>query len=187
MSDKQWFIAFISDNKKRAALPGAMQSVTRDYTIWVPTRQEIREHKENRGGTNKGKRVRNTTDFVTRPLFPQYVFINFDYRASGVEEALKTQCSGYLLYAPGMDEPQPLTEEQVTYIKKLTEEHNHPKSMTERYNFTLGQEVEIATGPFFGQKGRINFIKKSTVIVEFQFLGRTVNAEVTPSQCLTVE
>lgn len=188
MSEKKWYVAFINDPKKRAALPSAMQSVTRDFTIWAPTRQEVREKKENRGGNNQGRRVTNTTDFVVKPLFPGYVFLNFDYASSGVEDAIKAQCGGYLLYAPGADNPEPLTEEQVSHIKQLAEEQNAPRSMADRYNFQLGQEVEIAGGPLFGQKGFIREIKRATVIVEVAMFGReTVRAEVTPNQCLTVE
>lgn len=187
MSEKKWFIAFINDPKKRAALPEAMKSATRDFTIWAPTRQEVREKKDNRGGNNQGRRVNNTTDFVVKPLFPGYVFLNFEHSDNSVEDAIKAQCGGFLLYAPGAKEPEPLTAEQVEYIKELTEEQNAPKTMADRYNFQIGQEVEIASGPFFGQKGRILEIKRATVIVEVELFGRNaVRAEVTPSQCLTV-
>jgi transcription antitermination factor NusG len=114
--------------------------------------------------------------------------LNFDYQSSGVEDAIKAQCGGFLLYAPGAESPEPLTEDQVTHIKNLAEEQNSPKTMADRYNFQVGQEVEIASGPLFGQKGRISEIKRATVIVDIACFGREeVRAEVAPNQCLTAE
>ncbi len=184
---KEWFIAYIGDPKKRAALPTAMQSVTRDYALWVPTRAELRVRKENRGGNNKGKRVTNTSDFINRPLFPGYVFINFDWADGGAADAIKAQCGGYFLHAPGMDDPTNLTEEQVKHITALAKQFSQPRSVAERYNFSINQEVEIATGPFFGQKGIIKEVKKHTVVVQVSLFNReAVQVEVTPAQCLTV-
>lgn len=184
---KEWYIAYIGDPKKRPALPTAMQSVTSDYALWVPTRAEIRVKKENRGGNNQGRRVTNLTDYVTKPLFPGYVFINFDWSDGGAADAVKAQCGGFFLHAPGMEDPKPLSEQEVSYIKDLSKQQSQPKSIAEKYNFSLGQEVEIATGPFFGQKGLIMEVKRHTVVVEVSWFNReAVRVEITPEQCLTV-
>lgn len=182
--NKKWYICFIGDPKKHRALPEAMQSVTRDYAIWVPTISEVRVKKENRGGG----RVRevNTSDFVTRPLFKSYIFVNFDW-TNGAADQVKAQCGGYFLHSPGMNEPRPLSDDEVAYIKELSKQQSSPRSVAERYNFGLGQEVEIATGPFFGQKGVILEVKRQTVVVEVSCFNReAVRVEVTPEQCLTV-
>lgn len=183
---KEWFICYIGDPKKRAALPTAMQAVSSDYTLWVPTRAELRVKKENRGGNNKGNRVTNTSDYITKPLFPGYVFINFSWEDGGAADTVKAQCGGYFLHAPGMDDPQPLTDAQVRHITDLSKQLSQPRSIADKYNFSIGQEVEIATGPFFGHTGTIKEVKRHTVVVKVSLFNREVEVEVTPSQCLTV-
>lgn len=183
---KEWYICYIGDPRKRVALPTAMNSVTTDFAIWIPTRAELKVKKENRGGA----RIRESaplTNYVVKPLFPSYVFVNFDWEAGGAADAVKSQCNGFFLSRPGEENPYPLTDDEVSNIKELSKQQSSPQSVADKYNFRLGQEVEIATGPFFGQKGLIMEVKRHTVVVQVSMFGReAVSVEVMPEQCLTV-
>ena len=165
-----WYVIYVGDPKRVRHLPDAIGSVTKDYTLWIPTRKLIQR--------TRGKNVE-----VDRSLFPGYAFVKFEIDPKEAEDIVKTFTGGYFLKNPGTSEPSAVSDIEIKYLKSQEMEHQSPKSLAESYNLVEGQTVEIKNGPFIGAKGVIQQIKRSKVVVEVRIFGRGVLAEVDPTSC----
>ena len=165
-----WHIIYVGDPKRIHHLPDAISSVTKDYTLWIPTRKLIQR--------TRGKDIE-----VERSLCPGYAFVKFSINPQEVETQVKTATGGYFLKHPGTFDPCVVSDIEIQDLKSQEMEHQNPKSLAESFNLMEGQLVEIKNGPFIGAKGIIKLIKRSKVVIEVKIFGRGVLAEVDPTSC----
>ena len=169
-----WYIIYVGDPKRMKHLANAINTVTLDYALWIPTKRIIQR--------TRGKNVE-----VDRFLFPGYAFVKFSINPKETESIIKTTTGGYFLKNPGTIDPVKISDIEIQYLKSQEMANQSPKSIAESLNLEEGQTVEIKNGPFIGINGVIKQIKRSKIIVEVRIFGRGVLAEVDPSSCHIVE
>jgi transcriptional antiterminator NusG len=137
--------------------------------VLVPT-QEVVE-------IRNGKRVT-----VTRKLYPGYVLVKMVYNqrtghlVSGIQGVIKFLGSG--------NEPQPLSEDELSKIFGQEAEAVAPEEPVELIPFTSGQVVEVVDGPFTDFSGTVQEIyqDKGKVKVEVSLFGRPTSIELDYTQ-----
>jgi transcriptional antiterminator NusG len=137
--------------------------------VLVPT-QEVVE-------IRNGKRVT-----VTRKLYPGYVLVKMVYNqrtghlVSGIQGVIKFLGSG--------NEPQPLSEDELSKIFGQEAEAVTPEEPVELIPFTSGQVVEVVDGPFTDFSGTVQEIyqDKGKVKVEVSLFGRPTSIELDYTQ-----
>lgn len=170
----QWHIVYLGNPKRLNHLVEALRMVTKDCTVWIPTQKIFHRL--------KGKAFQ-----VDKPLFPSYIFFNFQYKENiginEVEEIVGTSSGGILLKAPGAVMPTTLTDEEVSRIKLLAEEKQNIETLAEEHGLHIDDMVEILTGQFLGMTGRISEIHREKVIVEVEMFNRKTQVAVDPIYC----
>lgn len=172
MSDeKKWYVMYVQDPRKIQHIMTTFQaSPSKDFTIWVPVQQIMQ--------VERGSRV-----LKDKPLFPGYVFVHFAYTDATLEDKLLS--GGSFLKKAGCKHPTPMTEEEVSRIKQLETTRAEETPLTRTFNIRLNDKVEIVSGSFLGQRGRVIALKGDKVVVEVDIFGRSVPAEVDPSFCVS--
>ncbi len=116
---------------------------------------------------------------VSFPLFSGYVFIHIPKKAQQILKVLKTNGVVRLLgSAPG--EPDPIPDEQITTLKKLTE--NRGKLDPYPY-LTEGQMVRVKKGPLNGVEGiLVEKLGRHTLVLSVDVLRQGVALTIDASE-----
>lgn len=173
-TNKRWYVAYVADTKRISALPEAVKSAVQDSAVWVPTKTTY---------LRVDGRVQQMTSLV---YAIGYVFVNVDIDAGNVEDAVKTACGGTFLKGPGGKHPKPLTEIEINDARKIASDFSTPQFLAQHYGLEEGQGVEIVEGSLMGFSGKINKVKKTSVIVEVNMFGKDILVEVDPTICRVV-
>ena len=113
---------------------------------------------------------------VTTKPFPGYVFIDMIVTDETWFMVRNTpMVTGFLGSSGGGAKPVPLPEEEMVPILKLS-----GLSVEKKFDAEVGSEVQIITGAFAGQIGKVDEIdtQKGTVRVLVDFFGRSTPAEL---------
>ena len=115
-------------------------------------------------------------DIVLRPLFPGYLFVGID-RASMNWRPVRSTI-GVAGLVCGGDEPTPVPHEVIETLRRREREGAFDELAPAR-GLGPGDPVRLSEGPLADFTGRLAALGgDERVIVLFEFLGRTVRAEV---------
>ena len=105
---------------------------------------------------------------VNMPLFPSYLFVNFNIEDTRWR-AIHSTFGVKRLISASPEYPIPIPE------KQITEMLNNNKNETSLVpNFELGKIVRVCSGPLWGYQGIVEFSDRDRVRVLLSIFGRSV-------------
>ena len=115
-------------------------------------------------------------EIVLRPLFQRYLFVGIDRATTGWRPVLST--FGVASVVCGGDEPVPVPHGVIDTLREREREGSFDE-VTPALKLKPGDRVRMSEGPFADLVGRLAAAcDDERVFVLFDFLGRTVKAEV---------
>ncbi|MEJ2544916.1 MAG: UpxY family transcription antiterminator [Calditrichaceae bacterium] len=109
---------------------------------------------------------------VEMPLFPSYIFVNFDYRNRF--DILQTH--GVVKVVNFKGEPAMVPDWQIESLKTMLE---HPETLRTENFVKPGETVEVTQGPFKGMRGMVKTLKGDTrLIVTIEGIMQSVSVEI---------
>jgi len=175
-TQKAWYVIFVGDPRRVTYVDSAFKALHSEYMLWIPERSQLERNKR-----------KNKIMEEARPLYPGYVFVQFDYANNcAINDHLKFHCGGRLLKNPGAKLPYTLTEKEIVTVKKLEQSKEGTQSLASRYKIKVGDEVDIISGPFHGFKGEVLSLKRDKVVVNLRIFERTVSTDIDPASCVVV-
>lgn len=169
--ETSWYVLYMSDMKKINTLNATFTSTGQRFCLWTPMQQNP---------VVRG--VRNGEEFT--PLYPGYLFVNYNGNIKEIENELRTVNYGFFLRRPGDDLPAKISSAEITAIKELEFRHTVTEATKPAIMFNIGDKVEIINGPFLGILGTVLEPKKDKVLVEISIFSRTVIVEVNSFSCI---
>jgi transcription antitermination factor NusG len=111
---------------------------------------------------------------ISVPVFPSYVFLHVNALES--DEVL--QDPGVLNFVYWLSKPAIIRDEEINSLKTfLTNNKDKP---FEILNYKEGENVEIISGPFKGQHGAIDRVKRGALSLLIESLGMIIRVELNP-------
>lgn len=179
--EKKWYIIQTYSGKENTVKKDLERRVAtigmEDYIFQVLVPEETIIEK-NKDGKDKEK---------VRQLYPGYVFVqmilsdNKDNREKDSWFVVRNTpgVTGFLGSSGGGAQPVPLLEEEIKPILMKMGVITKP-----RYDYLLGNQVEITHGSFTGQVGTVTMVDhdQEMLIVELEVFGRATPAEITFDQ-----
>ncbi len=154
-----WYAVQTQHNRENLAVTHLQRQ---GFDVWLPCCERIVRH------ARQVKRVR-------RPLFPGYLFINFDLEAArwravngtiGVKNIVTFGCS-----------PSVVDNEFIIALKASESSDGFIDTASD--NLKLGKDVEILSGPMAGQIGKLlSLDANNRVTVLIQMLGHFVHGRI---------
>lgn len=109
---------------------------------------------------------------VDMPLFPSYIFVNFDYKYRF--DILKTH--GVVKIVNFKGEPASVPDWQIESLRTMLE---HPETLRTENYIKPGDTIEITEGPFKGMRGMVKRIKgESRLVVTIDGILQSVSVEI---------
>jgi transcriptional antiterminator NusG len=124
----------------------------------------------------KLKHLFEVVDFKDQQLFPGYILIEMEVAPETVR--LVTSSARVLRFLGGQHEPVPLTQKEIDRV--ISQIKGEISVATEKNDFVIGSEVEIAQGPFAGFVGIIDKVEKENerLTVMVSIFGRMTPVEL---------
>jgi transcription antitermination factor NusG len=134
------------------------------FQVYCPTRTVLKQW------SDRKKKVKEV-------LFTSYLFakVNEGQR----QEILRDQ--GVVSSVFWLKEPVRIPAKEIAAIERFLREH---PSAEATQSIEIGREVEVNHGPLKGEKGIVEFMKGSKVMISLDILGVTLQAEVPASQLI---
>ena len=109
---------------------------------------------------------------VEMPLFPSYIFVNFDYKFRF--DVLHTH--GIVKIVNFKGEPAEVPDWQIESLKTMLE---HPETLRTENYIQPGETIEVTEGPFKGMRGMVKTMKGSSrLVVTIEGIMQTVSVEI---------
>lgn len=169
-SERAWYVVQTYSGLESAAkrnLENRIESMNMQEYFFKVLVPEEKSYERKKNGEMK--------EVVTKP-FPGYVFIDMIVTDETWFMVRNTpMVTGFLGSSGGGAKPVPLPEEEMAPILKLA-----GMAPERRFEFQVGEEVQIISGAFAGQTGKVDEIdmQKGTVRVLVDFFGRSTPAEL---------
>jgi transcriptional antiterminator RfaH len=165
---QNWFAVQLRPNMRLIA----ERHLTRQgFTVFAPTRFET-------------IRRRGRLKTEAKPLFPGYLFVRFDARASDWRVIASTR--GVLrIVTEGRSRPSPIPQDFMTALLSRCDGNGLLLAPDE---LALGDTVQILTGPFAGLVSRIDHLdQQERLHLLIQVLGRQVRTVMQPGTVSKIE
>lgn len=171
---KRWYVIQTYSGKENSVKDDLLRRVEsmgmQDFifSVIVPEETYIEKNKD---GKEKEK---------IRQVYPGYVFVEMKVTDESWFVVRNTpQVTGFLGSSGGGTKPVPLLEEEIKPILLKVGIITKPN-----YDYLIGSNVEIISGSFTGQVGRVSSIDndQEKMIVEIDFFGRATPTEIDFSQ-----
>ena len=109
---------------------------------------------------------------VEMPLFPSYIFVNFDYKHRF--DVLQTH--GVVKIVNFKGEPASVPDWQIASLKTMLE---HPETLRTENYIKPGETIEVTEGPFKGMRGMVQNLKGNTrLIITIDGIMQSVSVEI---------
>lgn len=179
MSDRRWYVVQTYsgyENSVKADLEKRIETMgQQDYIFQVLVPEESYEE-EKKDGTRVTK---------TRKMFPSYVFVEMVVNERSWFIVRNTpKVTGFLGSSGKGAKPVPIPPDEINEILDKIGLIEKPK-----YNFVVGQKVEIVNGPFKGKVIEIASVDEAKEMITFmaEFFGRLTPTEVLFSEIRPLE
>lgn len=170
LSERAWYVVQTYSGMESAAkrnLESRAESMNMGDYIFRVLIPEEKQYEKKKNGEMKEISVK---------LFPGYVFVDMIVTDETWFMVRNTpMVTGFLGSSGGGAKPVPLLEEEMLPILKMC-----GVTIDKKFDFKVGDEVQVVTGPFAGQIGKINEIDfdKEIVKVLIDVFGRLTPAEL---------
>jgi len=155
---KRWKVVY---TKPRSEKKIAKRLESRGFIVYCPLQTTLKQWSD-----RKKK--------VSVPVFPSYVFV----QVSALESDSVLQDPGVLNYIYWLGKPAIIRDEEINNLKTFLT-NNKDKSF-EILNYKEGENVEIISGPFKGQHGAIDRVKRGALSLLIESLGMIIRVELNP-------
>ncbi len=120
---------------------------------------------------------------ILSPLFSSYLFVNIDYQNES-RVVLKRNNALQFIHFEG--KPAILKDEEIETIKLFLTEYPDKLKVEELEKISVGNEIEIKSGPFIGKKGIIEKIKNKTFLVlKLKSINKSLSIEVNLNELIS--
>lgn len=151
---KNWFVVYTQPGKEQIAIQHLTEQ---EFFIYIPCYRKERRHARK-------------TDFISAPLFPRYLFIQFDLEKDRWRSINGTRGVSYLLM---LDERPISISQEIVDTLKAKEDESGCVPMDSLSMFMQGEKVRILDGAFEGYTATFETLDdKSRVQLLLNFLGR---------------
>ena len=157
---KHWMAVY---TKPRSEKKVAERLRNRDFEVYCPLQTTLRQWSDRR------KKVKT-------PVFPSYVFV-FISKSDRLEVL---QDPGILNFVFSMGKPAIIHPNEIEAIKLFLNEDGTNKNY-EIQQYKKGDAVDFVAGPFINQKGIVESINKSELILLIKSLGMTIKVRTNPT------
>jgi transcriptional antiterminator RfaH len=161
---KRWYVVQTRTHAERRALE---HLGNQGFEAWLPEYMKRRRHARR-------------TDWVRRPLFPNYLFVHLDLEAERWRSVLGTV--GVVGLVGGNLAPTPLPDQVIATIRARVD-GDGLVAMDSAASFKPGDAVKVAEGPFADLEGIfVDLADRDRVAILLRLLGREVKVTVRADQ-----
>ena len=161
---KRWYVAHTRPHSERRALEHLKNQ---GFEAWLPEFMKRRRHARR-------------TDWVRRPLFPNYLFVHLDLEAERWRSVLGTV--GIVDLIGGSLAPTPLADHVIEAIRARVNDDGLV-SIDAAAALKPGDVVKVADGPFTDLEGIfIDLADRERVAILLRLMGREVKVTVRADQ-----
>jgi transcriptional antiterminator RfaH len=161
---KRWYVAQTRTHAERRALE---HLANQGFEAWLPEFMKRRRHARR-------------TDWVRRPLFPNYLFVHLDLEAERWRSVLGTV--GVVGLIGGNLAPTPLADQVIETIRARVDDDGLV-AIDGAAALKPGDPVKIAEGPFADLEGIfVDLADRERVAILLRLLGREVKVTVRADQ-----
>ena len=156
ISETNWYVVYTIVRHEKAVNSSLLD---KSIDAYLPIREVVNKWKD------RNKKV-------LLPLFPGYVFVNFD-----LNDKLNVLSTKGVIRILGVNgTPTPIPDQQVNSIKSLLESN----LKFDLYSYLVeGREVEVVNGPLMGAHGKIEQRRgQNRLILSVDLIQRAVSVEV---------
>ena len=156
ISNKQWLAIY---TKSRSEKKVTNRLLELGYEVYCPVREEIKIWSDRKKKVNV-------------PVFSSYVFVKINEK----QRIEILQVPGVVNFVFWLQKPAVIRDVEIQNIKSFLSDY--PNADVRSLNVSIGQEIEIKYGKLKDNKGIIEEVRNSTVVIRLDNIGFELIAEV---------
>ena len=164
--EKQWHVLYVKSRSEKKVF---MSLTEKGIEAYLPLHKKLRQWSDRK-------------KIVEMPLFSGYIFVNIN--RSEYDNALKT--NNVVCYITFEGKAATIRNRDIEYLKRILNQDNIQVELTTE-NLSLGDKVEILSGPLMGLRGElIEFKGKRKVGIKIEQINYTVMIEIPISNLVAI-
>ncbi|HEY9080132.1 transcription/translation regulatory transformer protein RfaH [Magnetovibrio sp.] len=159
----RWYVAYTKPNSEHKA---QININAQNFTVFLPQYLKKRRHARK-------------TETVATPLFPRYIFIQFDIECHQWRKLASTIGISHIV-SEG-DRPTPIPDSVIEYIRARTNSEGYIDMLPEK-PLAKGDKVRITEGPFSDMEGIFDsYSANNRIHILLNILGQNTRVKISSS------